>query len=497
VGLWLILEPERGARPARRAAAAVLLAALSWTLLAWTASTRAFPDAFPDALPTATALLLAVAGILLGTGAFAAAGGRADARSGVVFGLFAGALGAFASRWPQLARGIALAGAPFGGASLSWGLPLALGLTAAALAAALTREELRPHARSLAVGAALLWIVPTLGTEAALARWWGFGPRSLAEAAGVPTNADAGTVEILRLAPSRWRTTPRESLRMAEDGVDASPQSLSRLETFLRRTRYRGVFAAEALGVVRRGWRRWWFAERALDMAMLAVPGRVHPDYREALDLLKAGPLTDVRYDKLRALDRRATESPDGLERVSDAQRAFEGFIAAYARFGDAPNGDRWLRRADSLRWVSDRPLDVATLEGFRGGSVSGSVTESGIPPKDVMVGLFLVWASSGEPPEPMLSDSVFPDSRGDFRFSSLGPGDYELALMGPADALSGRLFGSPGVFHLDAAHPSLALTPIRLVRGGEPWPAAVPPNPPPLPPGATEAGPPVRWPGR
>ena len=36
-----------------------------------------------------------------------------------------------------------------------------------------------------------------------------------------------------------------------------------------------------------------------LDALMISLPGRVHPDYLRALELLRAGPMTAQRYAKL------------------------------------------------------------------------------------------------------------------------------------------------------------------------------------------------------
>jgi hypothetical protein len=46
-----------------------------------------------------------------------------------------------------------------------------------------------------------------------------------------------------------------------------------------------------------------------------------------------------------------------------------------------------------------------------------------------------------------------------------LGPGEYELALLGRPDDLRGRVLGSPGRFTVDAERPLAALAPIRVER--------------------------------
>lgn len=473
-----MLSPEeRGA--ARAALAAVLLAALSWALISWTRNVTVIPDVFPQEFYPAEALALEAAGLLLGTAAFAAAGGRGRARLGAAFGLSMSAIGWCASRWPQLARAIDLCGGIFAGPFIASILGTAFALTAAAVAAALLRKDVRPRAAVLVLAAAALWAAPTLATEAALTRWWGFGPRTLAEAAGVPTSDDAQTASVVRLVPNRARSTTRENARMSASlqdvrtdepfstGVELSPESISRLEAFVQRSGYRGVFAAEALDHVRRGWLLWWDAERALDAKMLSVPGRVHPDYRGALDLIKTGPVTAARFEKLEQLAAAAAADPrTGFEGVTQSQYIFEGFAACYARFNDEPKARAWLGRIDNLFLVMEKKVEVAQLQEFRSGQVTGSVLLDGRPAAAVMVGLFEEWQTTSTVPSArLLSGSTFPDNDGRFSFSDLGPGEYELALLGRPDDLRGRVLGSPGRFTVDAERPLAALAPIRVER--------------------------------
>ena len=454
------------------------------------------------------ALALQAAALALGAAAFASAGGKGRARLGASFGLVMSAVGWCASRWPQLARALDLSGATWVGPFLGGLAAPALALTAAAVAAALLLKDLKPRALVLVVWIAALWAVPTLATEATLARWWGLGPRTLAEAAGIPTSADAQVAAVVRLAPSRGRTTTRESVRMAASlqdlrpdeppstGVDLSPESLAKLESFLQRTGYRDVFAREALDHVRRGWLLWWDAEHALDAMMIAVPGRAHPDYRGALDLIKVGPMTAERFAKLTQLDAEATADPHtGFEQVTRSQYIFEGFAAAYARFGDEKNARRWLGHVDNLLLVTEKKVEVAPLEDFRSGQVSGSVLLDGRPAGGVMVGLFEIWrttpTSSGLR---LFSGSTFPDADGRFAFTDLGPGEYELALLGRPEDMRGRVTGSPGRFEVGYEHPSRALLPIAIERDVLPTPQAFSPGGLPEAPQPETPEPPLLW---
>jgi len=447
-----------------------------------------------------TAFLLQAALLALGAAAFAAAGARGGARLGAVFGLILGVVGWSASRWPQLSRALELSGAPFAGSFLGTLLPTAAALTAAASAAVVLCEEARPHARGLLLALAAAWVLPTAATQAALVRWWGLGPRSLAEAAAIATNRSAETLSVLWLYSSRGRSIQKDAVRMASDTVDLSPQSLVKLEDFLPRVGYRGVFALEALCAVRQGWRQWWEADRALDMVSLEAPGLVHPDYRSALDLIKAGPLTPDRRKRLDDLADAAARSSAGFEDVTQSQYIFEGFSAAYARFGDEAKARRWLNRVDNLWPMTEKKIEVTPVEDFREGRVSGTLLVDGRAAPSVRVGIFMVWKSSGPAGRTtarLLSASTYTDPDGRFDFANLGPGRYCLAFMARPEVLRGRVLDSPDEFELGYEKPDLVLPAIRIERDTqgvpEPFaPSGLPEVPIPEVPEAV-----LRWPRR
>jgi hypothetical protein len=125
-----------------------------------------------------------------------------------------------------------------------------------------------------------------------------------------------------------------------------------------------------------------------------------------------------------------------------------------------------WLARIDNLMMVSEKKIEVAPLEEFRSGGVTGSLLIDGRPAGAVVVGLFEIWrTTTAVPSARLLSASAFPDENGGFAFANLGPGEYELGLLGRVDQLRGRVFGSPGRFRLDEEHPAAALSPIRIER--------------------------------
>lgn len=444
-----------------------LFGSLSFVCLGWTVSVRLFPDAFPLELPPSEALGLLLGSTVLGAAAFAAARGRGALLHGAAFGALASTAGWCASRWPQLARAVELCGGVFLGIVLTTSLTAALALSHAALAAFLIREDWRPWSRRAALILVGTWAAVTLGADAALTRVWGFGPRSLASAAGVPTNRESDTLAVAWLYPSGGRAYRVDARRMSSETTDLSPASIDRLEEFLARHGFRGVFAREALAAVRLGRLQWWDEERALDAAMISVPGRAHPDYLRALELLRAGPVTAERYGKLEQLAASTGKRVAGFEKAGDAQRIFEGFSAAYARFGDEVKAREWLLLLDGLWAVSEKRIEVGVVEELREGRVDGAVLLDDAPAPRLRVGLFAVWRSSAtETTHYWLSGSRVPDPDGRFSFDGLGPGPYVLALLGRPEDLRGSFTGVPGVFEVTYERPEVLLNPVRLRRG-------------------------------
>lgn len=322
-------------------------------------------------------------------------------------------------------------------------------------------------------------------------RAWGFGPRSLAQAAGVPTNAASETRAIAWLYRSAGRAWRVERLRLSSETTDLSPESLERISAYLHRAGFRGVFASEGLAALREGWLQLWDAERALDAAMISVPGRAHPDYLAALRLLRAGPLSAERYGKLEQLAAATGRRREGFERANESQEIFEGFSMAYARFGDEEKARLWLERVDGLWGVADKKIEGAPIEDLRDGRVEGQVFLDGAPARGLTVGLFFVWYSSASrSTHYWLSGARSPDEDGRFVFDALGPGRYALALQGPRGVFEGRVSGVPGVFEVGYDRPFVELVPVRLERRaglGEtlppaPWPGERPPEPAALP---------------
>lgn len=448
----------------------VLFGLLSWACLGWTVSVRLYPDAFPLELPASTALELALYSVFLGAAAFASARGRSGLAAGTAFGLVASAVGLCASRWPQLSRAIELCGGVFITVVMKTFLSLALAVTCAALAAALIRDDWRPLSRRLVLSLVAVWAFATVGAESVLSRAWGFGPRSLAAAAGVPTNRESRTLSVAWLYATRNRSYHVDLRRMSSETTDLSPESINRIEDFLERSGFRGVFTGEALAAVRLGRLQWWDEERALDAMMISIPGRAYPDYLHALELLRAGPVTAERYGKLEQLAAATGRRVEGFEKASDSQRIFEGFSATYARFGDEVRAREWLARLDGLWAVSEKRIEAGSIEDLREGRVDGEILLDERGATGLRAGLFMVWRSSAtQTTHYWLSGSKVPDQDGKFYFDGLGPGRYVLALLGRPEDLRGSFAGVPGVFEVTYERPEVLLNPIRIRRELEP----------------------------
>ncbi|MBI5239533.1 MAG: hypothetical protein HY926_03610 [Elusimicrobia bacterium] len=408
---------------------------------------------------------------LLTAGAGGRGSGLGAASAGLSLGLLGCAQGALAGRWVPLSAAIARLGTGFAGGFLGLALPLAfaasLGLTAAVC--------LHPDFRGVRLRAALLlllaWAAPTALVEWRLCAAWDFGPESLTQAAGVPAAAAASQVEVAVLRPSAGGAPFRCSRRVqAAEGVDASPESLERLDSYLKTHGHRSLFARQALAAVRLGWLLWWDADQALEAAMRSVPGRCGPDYRKALSLIAAGPLTPARFARLSTLDEAASGASDGFEDVNGSQLVFEAFATAFARFDDERRAQYWLGRVGNLWPINDKKLEVSPLQSLRSGVVWGRVFIDGRPASSVRVGLFLETESEVTRKTTFsLSASAFPDSEGNFVFRYLGSGRYHLELQGTVEQLRGDILGSPGVLSLSEASAAARLEPIRIFPRGRP----------------------------
>jgi len=421
------------------------------------------------------ALWLALACSALIAAAFGLGRGWAGGLRGAGCGLLFCLQGACACRWVPMTAAIERAGGVFASSLLAWGLPLALASSLALTGAAMMLADLRAARGRLIICLLLAWALPTVAVELRLRRAWGFGPETLAEAAGVASAARSPEVTVAVLRPEaaavlkspEARTSFRfERRAQSVDGLDASPESLERLDGYLMEHGFRSVFAPQALSVWRRGWLLWWDSDRALEAASLRVRGRVVPDYLTALALIRAGPLTTQRFARLEALHEAAAADSAGFEDVNTSQLCFEAFSAAFARFDDEARARYWLGRVENLWPLNDKKVEVTPLEALRDGSVSGTLLIDGRPASSVRVGLFLeLFSEASKKTTFALSSSAFPDSAGDFSFENLGLGRYHLELQASPEQLRGNIFGSPGVITISETETSVRLKPILIDR--------------------------------
>lgn len=435
---WLEAGPRRPVEAAVLTAACAAAAAAAGAACAWTGSGRK---------------LLSAAG------------------AGAALALLCCAQGALAWRWVPMSAAIGRLGTGFAGSLLAACLPLVFAASLALAAAILLHPEFRGVRLRAAALLLLVWAVPTVLVEWRLRAAWDYGPESLAQAAGVATAAAAPQVEVAVLRPSAGGARFRCDRRVqAAEGVDASPESLERLDAYLKMHGHRSLFARQALAAVRLGWLLWWDADRALEASLRRVPGRCGPDYRKALALIAAGPLTPRRFALLATLDEAAAADRTGFEDVNASQLVFEAFATAFARFDDESRARYWLGRVGNLWPFNDKKIEVNPLQDLRSGVVWGKVLIDGRPASSVRVGLFLETESEvTKKTSYSLSASAFPDSEGAFVFRYLGSGRYHLELQGTPEQLRGDILGSPGVVELSEASPAARLEPIRIFPRGRP----------------------------
>ncbi|MDE1976193.1 MAG: hypothetical protein KGI84_02905 [Elusimicrobia bacterium] len=474
---WLVRDRGRHYSAARLLLALGLLVIFCRLELGWLGAQKILPaDELPLPLGAARALWPSLFLSLFGAAVFLNAGGGPRVTlfaKGFALGLIFSILGYLSYSWIGIAAAWRMLGW-FCGSFFWTALPILLAGSFVLAALALLHEEARP-VRAPALGLLLLlWWLPAQLFLWRLETAWGYGPRDLARAVGVPTASQAQKVNIAWLKRSGAEPYRLETLHpLVEDGVSVDVPDLWKLYDYLRLHRYRSIYAPKALDALRKGWLDWWDPDMALKAASLAYPGRVAPDYLGALALIRAGSLDATRYQNLRALDDLAAPRRAGFEGVTRSQRIFEAFEKAYARFGDQANAGYWISKVDNLWPIYEEKVVADPVQGFQSGRVMGRVFINGRPARSLLVGLFLISVSTAAPKDGAgaLSESAFPDAHGRFDFENLGRGFYYLGLMGNPDYLRGRIEGSPGVFSLRSSRPVVRLRAIRVEAGPAPRP--------------------------
>jgi len=155
------------------------------------------------------------------------------------------------------------------------------------------------------------------------------------------------------------------------------------------------------------------------------------------------------------------------LPHVKKAQKVYEGFSTAYARYGDLEQSNAWLDRIRKLWPLYDDDIHIEPIEENQDGLITGAVNFKGSPAQGIKVGLFmipstttLIGAYDG------LVDSQVPDASGRFRFEDLTSGRYYLALQGDPLILSDEdleFLSAPGTFRLSYGAMVHDLPPIEV----------------------------------
>jgi hypothetical protein len=463
--LYALLAPREGLSGKRRVLAAGLLLLLAAQALSWCWALRAAGlyeiSPAPAALETAVRLTL---GAVLGTLAYAAISASL-AVEGLAAGLLFSLLGAQAMVWLRILQAWKALGW-FPGDFFPPSVAPLLALTCLLAAAALRHPEFRGYRWQGVLALLLLWGVPARVAVWQLKTSYGLRAPTLTADAGLPSASKAERVSLAWLYPSHGHAVRFEEKQAVAQGVEVSPESLAKLQAYLVSHDFHGVFARQALDALRQGWLFWWEPERALDAATLHRTGVAPPDYKTALSLLRGGQMDEERFRKLEVVAEAAAPRKEGFEDVNTSQLIFEGFASAYARFGDEESARRWLLRVDNLWPIYDKKIEVSPVETAHDCRVDGSLLVDGLPTTTVKVGLFYVASStSAATLAGSLSQSHYPDERGQFAFGSLAPGTYYLGLMGLPSQLRGRILNPPGLIDLTPEAPVSRLDPIRVER--------------------------------
>jgi hypothetical protein len=476
---WLLDEGDRPFQPE----SIILLCAFAYYVLDWAKPPLvALGPALAPELSRGAAFWLALPCVLFGPIAFASV--RRTWKLAAL-GLAAAVLlcgeAFWAHRWIAIAQAYSALGRPFAAGALNVLRPLMLAVSAGLTLFILVHEEFSGRRFSWLMGLLILWGAPTWLMELRL-KALDFGPRSLAQAAGLQVEPppDLGVLDLGGV------DAEGSTVRVFSGPIALTPTSIAAMDEYLRAREGRTIFAKQASDAVRHGLLAWWEADLALE-AHAAAMGQIRPDYRQALALLRAGPLTRERYEALEKLEALAQKSPQGFESILQSQFIFEAFSAAFGRFGDSAKAREWLGKIDRLWPVYEKKIEASPVESMRDGEISGTLLLEGRPARALKVGLFYLASSTATYRDGSnLCCSAFPDGEGRFRFQDLGAGRYKIALLGGPELARARVQGVPGVVALDLKARTEELAPILIEQGenvynnpGDPPSAlAVPPPP-------------------
>jgi hypothetical protein len=240
------------------------------------------------------------------------------------------------------------------------------------------------------------------------------------------------------------------------------------LRKYLDETGYQTIHLQQALDALRKGEALNWEADKYLDAAAIYLEPGFPPDTLGFLDAMSVAPATTENYGRLEKMGSYAWY--DKIPSVKDAQKTFEGFSTAYARFGELETSNLWLDRIRGLWPLYNDSIHVEPVVSTHDGRISGRVAYAGAPAQQVRVGLFAI-------PSTMtvinashhLVAGAQPDDEGRFSFENLLPGRYYLALKGEPFLLDNKELvyrNTPGEITLKVDSMTLDLLPIEIERG-------------------------------
>ena len=386
---------------------------------------------------------------------------------GAAFALF----GVYANRGLFLAEALTRIGYRDLGSLLVFGLPVLWLLCCVAIVALPVYGWVHGSSQKLILGAGLAtaWVIPIELGDAYLRLEWHFGPVSLQGATHLAPATEAPSAGIMILADRDG--SPGNQYRediLASRGVSLDQASLLKLEDYLEKKKYRTLFYEEAIMAIRRGWMLHWRPGKHLEATAIHYGKRFPPDYVGFLSAIRVAPATLKNRDRLDRMAGFASEG--GFHQVKTAQKMFEGFSAAYARYGDLEISNAWLNKIRGLWPLFEDNIHIEPIEDNFDGWIGGRLLFNGKPASGVRVGLFalpstttVLGAYTG------LVSAEFPDKNGRFEFTDLTTGRYYLALRADPVVLGGdglTVRNAPGTITLRFGEMTEALLPIEIEKG-------------------------------
>ncbi|MFC1549331.1 hypothetical protein ACFL4R_00455 [Nitrospirota bacterium] len=354
-------------------------------------------------------------------------------------------------------------------------LSFSLAASAAAIAAIApvnTDRQTRILNLMRAVSIVLVYFIVSLGFYVYAADKYDLGKKNLAEAVGIPEKASEDKTLVV-LAPTgdnetpvllkKWPMQAKAFNFVGDYTVDASPESLLKISSYLQEHNEGSVYRYASMGAIYVGHFNSLDAERGASAMVEAARELLLPRML-MLWRLQYSPATEVNIAILKAFADQDKWYVGG--------RSAERIAIAMARFGMPDEAEKWFELAKDS--APDNEVVLPEAPVLLDGSVSGRVMLNDAPLKGVRVGLMHYQGEfddiNDNDMQRLLLASQEVDVDGSFRFDALTSGSYHIALLADEDAIPSdlemdklTLDNIPGVITLDKGNSSAELGNIAL----------------------------------